>query len=346
MRRSLIVGFGRAGRGLHHHCLRKAMELETCSGLFDQCIGVVDPMIREIGIDDSKLNLFSEWEQAAARFEPEHTVVHICTPPILHVPVLRQAIGHGYRKIIMEKPLTTSLSELEVLQELQSKHCFDVLVVANWLSSSLTKKIQCLIQSGELGPLREIRAEQNKPRLTRTLANASHGNAFDIEIPHIVALALALGGKNAEVLDAEASDMRIGEQVFPSMGSAKMTLRHAGGITSQLGSNLASPIRERVVRLFFDNQIVCGYFPSGGDDSYSWLRVYSSSGILLDEQIVYDDPLTAVFEDFYRYYNGEGPKPMSDIHFNACVVKIISQAKALYGLPEADNREPIPASAP
>jgi len=332
MRRSLIVGFGRAGKGLHYHCLRKAIQLETGSALLDPYIGIIDPQLTDLGIADPNLELFTDWHEAMPEFQPDRTVVHICTPPALHASALRQAAAHGYRHIIMEKPLASSLLELEEIQQLQAAYRLEVLVVANWLSSSLTRRLQRLLQTGELGPLREIAAFQNKPRLTRTLSNSSHGNAFDVEIPHIAALVLAIGGMTAEVVAAEVTDMRIGQVQIPKMGSAHLTLQHAGGVVSRLNSNLASPIRERAIRLDFDGHTIIGYYPSGQDDSYSWMRVYTKEGQPLHEEIIFDDPLTAVFEDFYSFYSGQGPKPVSDLPFNASVVQTICQAKSLCGL--------------
>ncbi|GFN32271.1 Gfo/Idh/MocA family protein [Paenibacillus xylaniclasticus] len=345
MRRSLIVGFGRAGRGLHYHCLRKAIQLETGSALFDPSIGIIDPQLAEIGIADPNLELFKDWDEAKSRFQPDLTVVHICTPPELHAAALRQAAEHGYHTIIMEKPLASSLIELEEIQQLQSAYRLDVLVVANWLSSSLTKRIQQLLQTGELGPLRGITAYQNKPRLSRTLANSSHGNAFDVEIPHIAALALAIGGMTAEVVAADVADMRIGQVQIPKMGSAHITLQHTDGVVTRLSSNLASPVRERAIELEFERHTVCGYYPSGQDDSYSWLRMYTKEGQLISEEIVFDDPLTAVFEDFYSYFNGHGPKPVSDLSFNAHVVRTICQAKSLCGLMSHNESSTITVAA-
>ncbi|QYR23482.1 Gfo/Idh/MocA family oxidoreductase [Paenibacillus sp. sptzw28] len=331
MLQSLIIGFGRAGRGLHYPCLQKAQKSESYSDLFHPYIGVVDPRIAETNIEQPNLQVFSQLDQVAG-FDPSSTVVHICTPPELHSETLHQAAALGYRMIVMEKPLTTSLRELQTIHELQNLYQFELLVVANWLSSVLTTALSGLLQTGDYGPLRFLEAEQNKPRLSRTLANPSHGNAFDVEIPHLVALALALGGTDSEIIDAEIADMCIGNRVIPRMGYASMTLMHAGGLTSQLSSNLSSPIRKRCIRLHFDRHFVTGYYPSGSDDSYSWLQIHSVDGRLLDERIIEDDPLTAVFTDFYSFFDGRAKKPVSDLDFNDRVVSTIYEAKEKCGL--------------
>ncbi|MBP2000267.1 putative dehydrogenase [Paenibacillus shirakamiensis] len=331
MLQSLIIGFGRAGKGLHYHCLRKAYQMGSHRALFNPHVGVVDPNFANLGSSQPNLTGFSSLGDVEG-FEPDNTVVHICTPPELHTEALREVVKYGYRKIVMEKPLTTTESELDVIREIQHYYGCEILVVANWLSSSLTRKIHTLIQSGVYGPLRYLTAEQNKSRLSRTLANPSHHNAFDVEIPHLVALALFLGGTSAEVVASEVKDMFIGEHVIPKMGMAKITLYQEHGVISRLSSNLATPIRKRRIQLNFDSHVLCGYYPSAQDDSHAWLEICDGNGHLLEEHIMHDDPLSAVFIEYYQYFAGIGEKPVSDLEFNANVVRVICQAKETCGL--------------
>lgn len=331
MLQSLIIGFGRAGKGLHYHCLHKAYQTGSHTELFNPHVGVVDPRFKDIGSDQSNLTGFSRIDEVKG-FDPANTVVHICTPPELHTEALLEIVQHGYRKIIMEKPLTTTEKELEVIREIQINFGCELLVVANWLSSSLTRSLHALIKSNIFGPLRYLTAEQNKSRLSRTLANPSHHNAFDVEIPHLVALALLLGGKNAEVIDSEVRDMLIGDKLIPKMGMAKLTLQQDNGIITRLSSNLATPVRKRKIQLNFDSHVVFGYYPSAQDDSHAWLEICDGYGRVLEEQILHDDPLSAVFIEYYQYFAGLGVKPVSDLDFNAKVVTLICQAKEQCGL--------------
>ncbi|RUT35701.1 hypothetical protein EJP77_01390 [Paenibacillus zeisoli] len=342
MLQSLIIGFGRAGKGLHYHCLRKANQTGSHTSLFHPQVGVVDPNVGALGLSQARLTGFSSLAEVKG-FEPENTVVHICTPPELHTASLLEVVKMGYRKIIMEKPLTTTEKELEVIRGIQDKYRCEVLVVANWLSSSLTKSIHALIKSNIFGPLRYLTAEQNKSRLSRTLANPSHQNAFDVEIPHLVALSLLLGGTNAIIKESEVKDMLFGDHVIPNMGMAKLTLHQDQGLISRLSSNLATPVRKRRIQLNFDSHVVFGYYPSAQDDSHAWLEICDGNGRLLDEQILHDDPLSAVFIEYYQYFAGIGEKPVSDLDFNAKVVTLICQAKKLCGL-MTDESEPSDVS--
>lgn len=332
MQQSLIVGFGRAGQGLHLPCLRKACTHYSDLDLFDPLIGVVDPHVSAPPQSDQQIKWFPHLDHVQD-FDPSTTVVHICTPPDLHESTLQAVAEHGYKKIIMEKPLTTTMDKLEHIRFMNGQHGLDLLVIANWLSSTLTSYLLDMIRSGIYGAPIHIAAEQNKARLAKSLRETKQSSAFDIEIPHLVALALYLGGTDAEVLTADAQPMITPERTIPHMGYARMTLlHHDTGITSELYSNLATPIRKRVVRITFKHHTVVGYFPCAQDDSYSWVKVYDSNGWLIDTQVFYDDPLSAVFFEFYHYYDGQSRKPISDLAFNSHVVTSICRAKALCGL--------------
>ncbi|WP_019392589.1 Gfo/Idh/MocA family protein [Priestia filamentosa] len=329
MQQSLILGFGRAGRQLHLHCLRKAMANHPT--LFNQNIGVVDPNIHSCNFKEKNIKFFSNLREVEG-FNPFSTVVHVCTPPELHGEALEQAAKLGFTKFIIEKPLSTTIQELEKIHEINKKYNLDILVVANWLSSSLTFELVDIIQSRKYGPLLHIVAEQNKARLSRTINNKSHGNSFDIEIPHLMALSLFLGGSNVEVVAANTSDMYIENHVFPHMGTASIDLLHSNGITSKLSSNLESPIRERCIRLYFRDYRIVGYYPCSQEDSYAWINIYSSDNQLLDKKVMYDDPLPRNFSDYYEYFNNSRDKPISDLDFNSRIVTALYKAKETCGL--------------
>ncbi|MDA1478069.1 Gfo/Idh/MocA family protein [Bacillus changyiensis] len=340
MQQSLIIGFGKAGRELHLHCLRKAYSDHSHTNLFDQKIGVVDPYVKPSDFEKEDIQFFSNIEEVAG-FDPKNTVVHICTPPEVHSETLKQVAELGFTKCMMEKPLATSKEELASIHEVIEKFSIDLLVVANWLSSTLTSRLVEIIKTKTYGQLLHIVAEQNKARLSRTMSNHSHGSAFDVEIPHLMALALYLGGTDVAVVSAKVDDMHIGNLTVPHMGQANISLLHHNGMTSELLSNLKNPIRERCIRLYFKEHRVLGYYPSSKDDSYSWIKIYSASGKLMEERVMYDDPLSSVFTEYYQYFDGSKEKPVSDVQFNSHIVKAICQAKESCGLMFTEKDEVI-----
>ena len=324
---TLIVGFGHAGRDLHLPCLAKARAAEA--GLFAGSVGVVDP-----APVPSPVPRFADLAEVSG-FPPERTVVHVCTPPGDHAETLCRLADRGFRRVVMEKPVSHSASELPRIRRTCATNCVDLLVVANWLHSALTSRVRSLLGSAEFGPAREARFEQHKPRFARTLANRSHATAFDVEMPHQVALALDLFGFPAAVTAAEATPMRVtGEQV-PFMGSARIELLHTGGVRSTLVSDLTTFHRVRRLEIRCGGARLLGHYPIDAGEGFAGLSICGPDGTSWGDEVFPDDPLTACFLDFYRHFGGRGPRPASELTFNAEVVSVLDEAKRLCGVPRS-----------
>lgn len=342
MFQSLIVGFGRAGKQLHLRCLRQAQELDGNNTIFDSRIGVVDPRLGNADPPhDKSVRMFTNLA-AVDGFNPTSTVVHICTPPTVRVDIIRSVSELGYTRMIVEKPLATSMRDVQVIQQLAKERHLDILVIAVWLSSALTKELKTLIESARYGPLEHLLIEQHKPRFLRTLRDPGHMTAFDVELPHQLALAMHLGGEPIEVIEAACTDMRIGRRTVPYMGTARMVIRHNSGLESVLFSDLTAKTRQRVVQLSFLHQTVNGYFPTSESVHYSQLARHNSGNHLLEARQLEDDPLTACFSEYYAYFERGGPRPVSDLRFNSILVSAMTRAKTLTGIPtpiESNSRQ-------
>ncbi len=333
MFQSLIVGFGRAGNHLHLHCLRKARKLYLNEQIFGDIIGIVDPKIVPAAfVHEDTVRVFNDLMDVQG-FDPALTVVHVCTPPADHLAVIRRIAGLGYTKIIIEKPMVMSMREVEEIRRLQEKWHLDLLVVAVWLSSALTKWLRDVVDSNRFGPLLQLTFEQHKPRFLRTLRDSGHTTAFDVELPHQVALALYLVGQEAQVIDAACTDMNLGAKAIPYMGGARMTMLHVRGAHSFLSSNLTAQSRRRFVKLSFRDHTVEGCFPASREISYSHLTVYDSHHNILESNRLDDDPLTTCFREYYSYYIRDDCRPVSDLHFNTIVISALTQARVLSGVP-------------
>lgn len=331
MLKTLIVGYGRAGEGLHLPCLRKARLRPGGAGLFADTVGVVDPVRASTSCHDAAgLARFENLAQVRG-FDPAETVVHICTPPDSHLTALRQVTDRGYTRILVEKPLVPSERELDEVLALQEYGC-DILVVANWLHSTLTARLRGLLQSGRFGGLRHLRFAQHKPRFSRTLDSRGNDSAFDVELPHQVALALHLAGEWAEVLSARSTDLCVNGTTVPHMGSARITLLHSAGLASTLTSRLDAFCRLRRIELEFDDHRVIGHYPIEGGECFAGLKVRGPDGRVLRSEVFADDPLTECFVACYRSFHGTGEKPISDVRFNAAIVSTICRAKDLCGV--------------
>ena len=81
--------------------------------------------------------------------------VDICTPPGTHAGLIRAALCHGAH-VLCEKPLVSSLEELEVVRRLASETGRILMTVHNWRHAPILRHTHELIQRGEIGRVRRV----------------------------------------------------------------------------------------------------------------------------------------------------------------------------------------------
>lgn len=322
MLRTLIVGLGHAGIDLHWSVLRR---LRPDRELFapGPAYGF-DPRPAAAPPAGSDLVRLASLADAARVLDPAGTVVHLCTPPVARLDLLRTLADLGFRRILVEKPLAVDLAAAEAIAALRRDARLDLTVVAHWLDSALTVRTAELVRSGRLGELRSISFVQRKPRLRRTLIRAGHPTAFDAELPHSVGVALRLAG-DAELVDAGWSDMEVGEVRIPRMGTARLVARHAGGERTEIFSDLTSPVRERRITVELTDGRIVGHYPGSQDDDYAHLRLCTDRQET--RSVFKDDSLTTFLRRVYRQYV-EGADGTPEFGLNMRVATLLSEAKA------------------
>jgi predicted dehydrogenase len=327
MLRTLILGLGRAGWGLHLPVLARIHEAGLDREyLAAEPIVVYDPQGIQNGRPPVPLTVVDSLAAARQMLDPDNTVVHLCTPPSVRREVLEELAGLGFRMILVEKPLASDRETLDRIIDIRLRRKLDLMVMGHWLDSAVTTRLSDVIKSGELGELRKISAVQRKPRFGRSLMTDGHPSAFEVEVPHSLGVALFLAG-DAEVTGASWSDMAVNGQVIPRMGSAHLRARHSSGVETEIFSVLTAMQRERQIALDFDDGHVTGYYPVGQDDDYASLSVIGPDGV--ESRTVFpDDSLTVFVRNAYRrFVDGEDLDP--DFLLNVRVANLISDAKQL-----------------
>ena len=324
MLRTLIVGLGHAGIDLHWAVLRRLRNSAVDRDLFapGPAYGV-DPAPDAAPPPGQDLARVGTLADAARLLDPAQTVVHLCTPPVARLELLRTLADLGFRRILVEKPLALDLPAAEAIAALRRDAGLDLTVVAHWLDSALTTRAVDFVRSGRLGELRSISFVQRKPRLRRTMLRAGHPTAFDAELPHSVGVALRLAG-DARLIDAAWTDMLVGDVRVPRMGTARLVARHTGGVRTEIFSDLTSPIRERRITVELTGGRLIGHYPGSQDDDYAHLR------LVVDRQetraIFRDDSLTTFLRRVYRQY-AEGADGAAEFGLNMRVATLLSEAK-------------------
>ena len=264
--------------------------------------------------------------------DPAVTVVHVCTPPINRIHIIETLAGFGFTKFIVEKPLALSVEELEWLHSLVQSFELDIAVAMPWLSSLVTRRLEVELEEGLHGALRRVESIQDKPRFLRSLRIADHPSAFDVELPHALGVVAHLLGATHEVLAAGCSDLEHEHGVVPHMGGAWMRTRHGSGVSAELQSNLASPLRQRVLRLCFESTIVTGFYSISGDDHYAQVTLESLHRHAISRAVFVDDPFPRMMAEWYQYFAGVRARPTSTFALNDIVVRTLTEAKRRAGL--------------
>ncbi|MFW6640939.1 oxidoreductase [Nocardiopsis algeriensis] len=321
MLHTLVVGLGRSGEGLHLPSLAKARAQAPALFAPGPVVGF-DPFRGEV---DGVL-MTDSLEEAVRSAPPQRTVVHLCTPPHLRSEPLEHLARLGYRMVVVEKPLAPDLVELAALARLRRRWGLDITVTTQWLDSALTRRLRAAVRSGAFGELRTVAVRQNKPRFTRTAEEPGHPTAFDVEVPHALAVLVDLAG-GADVTSASLDDMATDRTTLPRMGRARLGLVHHRGVLSSVESDLTSPVRERRIVLEFDRAVLTGHYPCSAADHTAQLSV-RTPGRGPTRSVFTDDALPAFLRAAYSRYAGSFPGP-GTLPVQVEAARLLAEAKNL-----------------
>lgn len=322
--RTLIVGLGRSGAGLHLPVLRGLRDAGSREvPLSDEPIVVLDPA----GPDPPPSGTLpvTTLDQAADLLDPARTVVHLCTPPAVRAGVLNMLGRRGFSRILVEKPLAVDGRSLAEIEDLIGRWDLELRVVAPWLASTLTDRLLEVVRDRAMGALRSLSILQAKPRFTRSRAGCGHPSAFDVEVPHAVGVALTLAGQG-QISDAALADMQVDDVVVPGMGRAWLSIEHDSGVQTEILSDLTAPTRERRITLGFDRGRLTGHYASSADDHTA--QLVSVAAGRRKREIFPDDALTAFVAEAYGRF-AQSPGGPTHPTVNAEVVRILCGAKRL-----------------
>ncbi|MGW0586468.1 oxidoreductase [Streptosporangium sp. NPDC002607] len=333
MLHTFILGMGRAGEGLHLPALSRVRA--AIPGLLAPGRVIVHDPFRPPP-DVAGVVTVGTLEEAAGRTPPHRTVVHLCTPPHIRSGMLERLAELGYRKIIIEKPLALDLMGLAAIARTRRRWGLDITVATHWLHSSLTHRLRAAVDSEEFGRLRGIRVVQNKPRFTRSATVPGHPTAFDVEMPHALAVVLTLAG-GARIADASWTDMVTDQLRLPRLGRARLRLDHHSGVRTEIDSDLTSPVRERRITLDFEGATLIGHYPCSDADHTAQLRVVIEGRDQACSAFA-DDALSAFVRSAYTRY-ARFPSAPGALPVQIDAVRLLNEAKDLCTAHEPDTAQ-------
>lgn len=339
-------------RGLHHTGGPQVEPPHAASRSADRP-SAARPVPAAVPPPAADLRLLPDLRDPSRLPPPDTTVAHVCTPPLGRVGVVARLLELGYRRLVVEKPLAADPAALAALVRLVRAADAQVAVVAPWLASTLTDRLTELASEPErhrlgLGALRRVSVLQHKPRFRRSLLTHGHPTAFDIEVPHALGVLLTLAG-DAEVVSARCTDLVVGGQVLPALGSARLRLLHHGGVRSEIRSDLGSPVRERRITLHFEHATAIGHYPGAADDEYAQLRLRrrdradptdrTAAERLSRHEVFPDDALTRFMLRSYAAFAARADLS-DDFACHVRAVDLLGRAKELSGVARSDGPAP------
>ncbi|THA63918.1 Gfo/Idh/MocA family oxidoreductase [Streptomyces sp. A0642] len=329
---SVIVGYGHAGRDLHHRALR-----DITGGR--STVIAVDPRPAEVAggewVPDVRSAVTALW---AAGHRVADAVFHVAVPPDAHRDCLEQLLRVGAQRFILEKPIAHTVQEAAHLVDLVEATGAMVLPMSVWPASRVTEAAEELVASGTIGEPVSYHMEQSKPRFRRSLQTRGHGSAFEVELPHQLLLALHLAGSVAEVTGSRGWDLPLPTGRLARLGGAEVTLRHTSGARTTLYTDLASPVRRRRLHIHGTEGTLVADYPVSGDDDFGQVRIAGRPV----RKVVQDAPLTRFIEQAYAHFRGEAPAPRSDLALHLESMELLDTARAAAF---ADSGTPAPQEA-
>jgi predicted dehydrogenase len=345
---AVVVGLGRAGLGLHVPVLEKIRRDRAAASPFGDVVGLVDTVEAgtrralhrleyDYGYDPRTISCAASLAELTG-VDPDHAIVHICTPADDHASALRAATEAGFRRVIVEKPCAANTAEVDDMRRIADRTGASIAVINPYLYSRSVAACKDRIQ--ELGRLPHyLEFEMSKPRITPTLAGRSKPESvMDVELPHQIATALYLtGASRYRVLRAEVRHMHYREvdsepcRVVPNMGIGVIVLELDECI-AVLVSSLDALTRTRVLKLRFANtDHIEAFLPVTGDDHTSVIVEYSghnTDGSTEQSRVAKlpDDMLARCLLDMYSRFATGSPQ-LSDLAFNRKVVDVMDKAK-------------------
>jgi predicted dehydrogenase len=265
-------------------------------------------------------------------FRSDVDAIVIATPVSTHFQLAREALLHG-KHVLVEKPLTASVSEAEELVALAQERQRVLMVGHTFVYNPAVNELRKLVQSGELGKIYCIEAERVNLGLFRNDINV----IWDLA-PHDISILLYLLDKKPERIKVQAH-----AHVQPRIEDvAHLDLEFADGMNAHVHTSWLHPCKIRRVTVIGDARMVVY------DDTNpaEMIKVYNKGADVHADPVVsyrygeitiphidWIEPLHLECEDFANAIR-TGTKPRASGEAGLEVVKVLAAAQ------EALERQP------
>jgi predicted dehydrogenase len=247
----IVVGYGLAGQ-VHAKTYRHLANSCRLAGIVDCRLDthtIIKKQFPEVGI-------FQSLEQALTAVRG-NIVVDLCVPAPQNIALAKTTVAFGVQNIMLEKPLGWSLSMAVSLADiLRGK---SAIYLDTYRSSLGIEQLLNWI-SREQSEIDSIHIKFNKNRIpdsfsSRGFDDNSPPDAWHIEGPHMVTIAMKIAGEIVSIEDSRLQDMTHNNKSLANHGGAHARVKHASGVHTLLSTDLCSNENERLVEVFLKNRV-------------------------------------------------------------------------------------------
>ncbi|MEM5544827.1 Gfo/Idh/MocA family oxidoreductase [Sulfitobacter sp. AS92] len=202
---------------------------------------------------------FEEMAEAEAAREDGIEAVSIVTPNHVHAAAAKAFLAKGIH-VICDKPLTSTLEDAEALETTVAEADALFILTHNYTGYPMIRQARAMVEAGDLGDIRIVRAEYPQDWLTAPMENngvkqaewrtdparsGAGGSVGDIGT-HAHNLACFVSGLQVESIAADLQSWGTGRKLDDN---AHMMLRFAGGARGMLWSSQVAPGNENALKL-------------------------------------------------------------------------------------------------
>lgn len=203
----------------------------------------------QIQTENPDVEVVQRYQDVFAR--KDINAVVIATVPSSHFRIAKQALDAG-KHVLVEKPLTLTEMEGELLCQLARKRGLTLMVDHTYLYSPAIRKLRTTIQSGQLGSIYSIESARLNFGLFQRDANV----VWDLA-PHDFSILLFLFDEKPIYVSAIGSKT----VVHPKQGQvqesiAHVTLYYASGLTVYVHVSWMSPVKVRQITIIGSEKMI------------------------------------------------------------------------------------------
>jgi hypothetical protein len=247
----VVVGYGLAGR-IHAKTHRNLVGSCRLAGVVESCRELHPVIEKQL----AGVEVFETLEEALVKIKG-NVVVDLCVPAPQNIELVKSAIAFGVNRLMLEKPLSWSLPMAMTLADILSEH-EAVYLDTYQFSLGVEQLKNWLIR--EQGEIDRVNIKFNKNRTAESFNRRGFDNdmapdAWHIEGPHMVTIAMKIAGEILAIEEASLHDMAHNGEIHCNHGGARAIVKHNNSVLTYLTTDLCSDENERVVEIFLKDQV-------------------------------------------------------------------------------------------